>query len=146
MSVSDTQAKFSYLREIDMTWVIRTSLLLSLILVIGGCAAFGIETGYRTLTIRNHQFDQTEVVVPKDQPFILTLDGIDDIDLAISAPELGITLLRVPATPKSLDPTIVTQSLPGRSARLPLGPLKAGRYSITCACHGHPNEAILVAR
>lgn len=113
--------------------------------LLGGCALFGIETGYRSLTIKNHRFQPSKIVVPKNRPFILTIDGLDDRDLAISAPELGINVLRIPATPDDLSPIVQTRPHPAQRARLPLGPLNAGRYPITCECHGHPSEAVIVA-
>ncbi|MBN8907738.1 MAG: hypothetical protein J0H99_14140 [Rhodospirillales bacterium] len=128
-----------------MKSAIRAIPILAVASLLGGCALFGIETGYRSLTIKNHRFDQTRVVVPKDRPFMLTIDGLDDRDLAISAPELGIDVLRVPATPDDRSPLVQTRPHPAQRALLPLGPLKAGRYPITCECHGHPSEAVIVA-
>lgn len=121
-------------------------LMLAVTLALGGCALFGIETGYRSITIKNHQFQPVETRVPADTPFMLIVDGFDDRDLAISAPDLGITLLRIPATQKDGNPITSDRILPNRRARLPLGPLKQGRYVISCPCHGHPSEARLVAQ
>ncbi len=111
-----------------------------------GCALFGIETGYRSITIKNHQLQPAETTVPAGRPFVLTVDAFDESDLTISAPDLGINLLRIPATPEDASPLTTDHILPGRHARLPLGPLKPGRYIISCACHGHPDEAVIVAQ
>ncbi len=127
--------------------MIRKSwIALSLLLMLPGCALFGIETGYRSLTIRDHRFDPTQITVPEGYPFILTIDAIDDRDLVIAAPELGFDVLRIPASPKSLSPIVASRPTPSRSARIPMGALKAGSYQITCDCHGHPTKAVLVAR
>jgi Cupredoxin-like domain len=127
--------------------VIRNTILaLGLTAVVGGCALVGMDSGYRSLTIRNHEFEPRKVDVPAGQPFILTVDGFDDKDLAISAPELGINLIRIPATQEDSSPITQSRIIPGRSARLPLGPLKPGSYLVSCACHGEPSEAVIVAR
>ena len=118
---------------------LRTAPLLALLL--GGCALFGIETGYRSFTIKNHRFLPAKIAVPKGVPFILIIDAIDDRDPSIAAPELGITRLRVPSTPKDPRPTAVSMAGLGRNARLPLGPLKEGHYTIFCECHGNPATA-----
>jgi hypothetical protein len=113
---------------------------------LGGCALVGMESGYRSLTIRNHKFEPREVTVPAGRPFMLTVDGFDDRDLAISAPSLGIETLRIPATRKSTNPLVQSRILPGRNAILPLGPLEPGSYVVSCACHGEPSEVVIVAR
>lgn len=94
--------------------------------ILGGCALVGMESGYRSLTIRNHQFEPREVTVPAGRPFTLTVDGFDDEDLAISAPKLGINMIRIPATQEDSSPLTQSRILPGRNARLPLGPLEPG--------------------
>jgi hypothetical protein len=86
--------------------------MLAMTLALGGCGLFGVDTGYRSLTIRNHQFEPAKITVPTEKPFILTVDAVD----------------------------------PARRARLPLGPLKAGRYTIFCTCHGQSSTAVIVAR
>ena len=113
---------------------------------LGGCALFGIETGYRSITIKDHQLQPAEITVPAGKPFFLTVDGFDDKDLAVSAPDLGINLLRIPATQESVSSITADRIRPGQNARLPLGPLKPGRYIISCACHGDPSEAVLIAQ
>jgi hypothetical protein len=119
--------------------------MLAATLALGGCALFEIETGYRSITIKNHRLQPAETRVPAGRPFVLTVDAFDDSDLVISAPDLGINLLRIPATQEDASPLTTSHIVPGRHARLPLGPLKPGRYIISCACHGHPGEAVLVA-
>jgi cupredoxin-like protein len=120
--------------------------LLAMTLTLSGCALFGIDTGYRSLTIRNHQLEPAVVNVPAGKQFMLTVDGVDEADLAITAADLGIIHLRVPATLEDDSPLTLTQIDPARRARLPLGPLKEGRYTVSCACHGHPSTAVIVAR
>jgi Cupredoxin-like domain len=120
--------------------------MLAVTLALGGCALSGIETGYRSITIKNHQLQPAQIKVPAYKPFMLTVDGFDDKDLAISAPDLGINLLRIPATQEDNSPIRADRILPGHNARLPLGPLKPGRYVISCACHGEPSEAVLIAQ
>ena len=124
-----------------MKQCLRNWLLLAIALGTGGCALFGLETGHRSFTIKNHRFQPGQVEVPKGVPFILTVDAIDDRDLTISAPELGITRVRIPATAKDPRPTSVSVAGMGRNARIPLGPLKEGRYRIFCECHGNPATA-----
>ena len=111
-----------------------------------GCSLFGIETGYRSITVDNHIFEPAEVTVPARTRFTLDIKALDDSDIVIAAPDLGISSLRIPATESSLSPLIQTWPSPYRYARLPLGPLTAGRYAMTCKCHGHPATAIIVAR
>lgn len=120
---------------------LRALLLLAIFLGGTGCALFGIETGYRSFTIRNHRFQPAQIEVPKGVPFVLTIDAIDDRDLTIEASELGITRLRIPATAKDPRPTAISMAGLGRNARLPLGPLKEGHYTIFCECHGNPATA-----
>ena len=120
--------------------------LLAMALALSGCALVGVDTGYRSLTIRNHQLQPAEITVPAGKPFMLAMDGVDEADLAISAMDLGITHLRIPATAADHRPLTLTQIDPARRARLPLGPLKEGRYTVSCACHGHPSTAVIVAR
>jgi hypothetical protein len=127
--------------------VVRTvTSLLAMALTLSGCALFGIDTGYRSLTIRNHQLQPAVINVSAGKPFILAVDGVDEADLAISAVDLGITHLRIPATPEDHSPLTLTQIDPARRARLPLGPLKEGHYMVSCVCHGHPSTAVIVAR
>ncbi len=121
-------------------------LMLAVSFALEGCALFGIESGYRSITIKNHQLQPEETIVPAGKPFVLTVDAFDDSDLAISAPDLGINLLRIPATQAVGSPLRASRIVPGRYARLPLGPLEPGRYIISCACHGHPDEAVIVAQ
>jgi hypothetical protein len=113
---------------------------------LGGCALFGEETGYRSIRIENHQLRPAEIGVPAGRGFILNMDAFDSEDLVISAPDLGITRLRIPASPKDFSPMTTDRIVPTRHATLPLGPLKQGRYMISCDCHGHPTTAIVVAR
>lgn len=124
----------------------NTIFALGLTAVLGGCALVGVDSGYRSLTIRNHQFEPSEVSVPAGRAFTLSIDGFDDKDLAISAPKLGINLMRVPATQEDSSPITHSRILPGRNARLPLGPLEPGSYVVSCTCHGEPSEAVIVAR
>ena len=128
-----------------MKQLLRNFLLLSIAVGGGGCALFGIETGYRSLTVKNHRFQPAQIEVPKGVPFVLTVDAIDDGDLFIAAPDLGITRLRIPATAKNPRPNSVSMAAVSRNARLPLGPLKEGRYRIFCDCHGNPAVADIVA-
>lgn len=114
--------------------------------LLAGCALFGIETGYRGLSIKNHRFEYSEIEVPGGVPFVLTVDAIDDRDLIISAPDLGFTSMRIPASPASGSLRIPSRVLPTRYARLPLGPLQPGNYSIRCDCHGRESEAVIVVR
>lgn len=148
-ATSQRLGHFSRFGNFGFSWrqsITRALLFFMVLMALQACAAFGIETGYRNLTINNHQFDPVEVIVPKNTPFILTIAAIDNEDAVISAPDLGISRLRIPATARSLDPTVVTRSDPIRSARLPLGPMQAGRYLIVCECHGKNSEATLIVR
>jgi cupredoxin-like protein len=120
--------------------------MLAMTLALGGCGLFGVDTGYRSLTIRNHQFEPAKITVPTEKPFILTVDAVDEADLSISAVDLGINRLRIPATQEDMSPLTLTHIDPARRARLPLGPLKAGRYTIFCTCHGQSSTAVIVAR
>jgi hypothetical protein len=117
-----------------------TVLLLAIALAGGGCALFGIETGYRWFTIKNHHFQPAQITVPKGVPFVLVVDAIDDRDPSISAPELGITRLRIPSVAKERRLSGSSVGL-SRNAHLPLGPLNAGHYTIFCECHGNPASA-----
>jgi len=122
------------------------SLMLAVMFPLEGCALFGIETGYRSITIKNHQLRPAEVRVPAGTPFILNVGAFDTEALAISAPDLGINRLRIPASKEHPRPMRTSYISPGRYVSLPLGPLKPGRYIISCACHGHPSEAVIVAQ
>jgi hypothetical protein len=131
---------------IKLKLALRTTLTLATLLVGGGCALFGIETGYRSLTIKNHRFEPARIEVPKNARFLLTVDAIDDRDLTISAPELGITRLRIPATEKDPRFPSMSRAVPDRHASLPLGPLNEGRYTVFCECHGNPVTADIIVK
>ncbi|PPQ35266.1 cupredoxin domain-containing protein [Rhodopila globiformis] len=120
--------------------------LLAAALSLGGCDLFKAETGHRSMTVTHHRLQPAEVTVPAEQPFVLTVGTIKEVDIAISAADAGINDLRIPATAADYGSPVVTHVHPSRTARIPLGPLKAGRYTVSCECDGQPSTAVIVAR
>lgn len=73
---------------------------------------FGMDSEYRSLTIRDHRFEPHEITVPAGRASTLRVDGFNDKDLAISAPTLA--MLRIPSTQEDASPIIQSRILPGR--------------------------------
>lgn len=97
---------------------------------LNGQSAFAQETGTYTLSIKNHQFEPSELQVPAGQKFKLIVDNQD-------------------STPEEFESHALKleKVIPGkRQATLIVGPLQPGRYDFLGEFHEKTAKGRLVAQ